>query len=467
MDPSAKHLEYTEMEPVWKRCRDASTGQRAIHAGGEDYLPKLSGQSDADYKKYLARASYFNATGRTVAGMVGLVFRKQPTVTLPKTLEQWTGDINMAGKSLEGFAREAVEEVIKVARAGVLVDFPPTIDTAKGTALTIEQARQQGLRPYLTFYKAATILNWRVGRINNVSKLINVFLEETYEDDDKIKKQIRELFLADRYYQRIWRHNDKGQWAVFEDITPQKNGQPIFDIPFFLFAPKESGPEVQDPPIEDLVNVNLAHYMNSADLENGAHVAGLPTPWVNGIDDDNAIELHLGANTFIKLPPGAEAGFLQCGNEGFATIEKAMDRKEQQMAALGARMLAPEKRDAEAEGTHEIKRGGENSVLATLAGSVERTLTQALQFMADWVGADPEQAKIELNKDYLPSPMSPQLLTAWLAQWQSGAISDLTYFEGIQQGELVSEGLTFEEEQERKEISAPSLGMVESAGKGE
>ncbi len=463
MTPDKKHAQYEEFRAVWQTCRDAATGQRAVHAGGKKYLPELGGQTSAEYEAYKGRALYFNATGRTVDGMCGLVFRKQPTIELPTALEPYSDDINMGGLSLEGFAKETVEEALKVGRIGILVDYPPPPDGA--VVLTVEQAKSLGQRPYIAHYKAENILNWKIGRVANATTLVSVWLLETYEENDEEKEQIRQLFLDGVYGQRIWRksqQSDKAEWVQFgPDYFPKKGGKGFGRIPFYIAAPKEGGPDVQEPPIEDLAYVNLAHYRNSADLENGAHVAGLPTPWINGITNpDEFPEMHLGSNTCLKLPPDAEAGFLQCGAEGFATIEKAMDRKQDQMAALGARMLSSEKAAAETAEAHTIKRGGENSVLAALAGSVEKTITQALRFMADWVGANHDDVVFELNKDFLPSPMDAQMLTALVAAWQSGAVSDETFFGTLVAGELVPETLTYDDEQDRKANSVPALGLT-------
>lgn len=74
MNPDQKHPEYIELSDVWKRCRDAVTGQRAIQEGGELYLPKLDEQADDAYKTYKGRALYYNATGRTVDAMSGWYF---------------------------------------------------------------------------------------------------------------------------------------------------------------------------------------------------------------------------------------------------------------------------------------------------------------------------------------------------------------------------------------------------------
>jgi hypothetical protein len=50
--------------------------------------------------------------------------------------------------------------------------------------------------------------------------------------------------------------------------------------------------------------------MNSADLENGAHVSGLPTPYITGIDEKTTI--NLGTGTILTIPEAnSKVGFLQ------------------------------------------------------------------------------------------------------------------------------------------------------------
>lgn len=458
---SKTNAKYDNMLSVWQMCRDAKTGQRAIHARTTTYLPKVySDQSAESYTKYLRRALFMNATGRTVDGMVGFVFRRYPTIKLAPQITEFETDITTEGVSLAGLAQKIVDDVITVGRAGILVDFPSQILDA---TITISQAQQAGLRPYIAYYRTEDVHNWEYSRRNNRYVLTRVWLYEPEVDNETlaVNSVYRELHMDDGYYGvRIWRNGER-----VAELTPLLNGQRITEIPFWFCQPMEAtGNDIQPPPIEDLVYVNISHYQNSASLENGAFVAGQPTPWVNGIPDPKTFpQLNLGSETFLALPENSTAGFLQCGSEGFATIEKLMDRKQEQMAQLGARILASDKKAAETAETQNIKRGGENSVLQTLAASVDMSLTKALQFMAAWIGAsdaDIAATQFELNKDYVPQGMDAQLLTALVAAWQSGAISYNTFFANLQKGEIAPESATAEDEQDLIATAAPRLGAI-------
>ncbi len=469
MQPDQKNAQYDAMAATWKKMRDCSIGLRAVRARGSTYLPRLGGQdsdADASYQSYLNRAQFFNAVGRTVDSMGGHIFRKQPVITLPKAMDEYKNDINMGGLSLEGFLNNIVEEVVEVGRAGVLVEHPEREDDADGVKLTVEESRQRGLRPYLTSYAAEDIINWSTGRVNNATVLTRVFLSEKYTQDDEELIQIRELFLDGAYGQRVWRQstekNKKGGWFVFSEVFPKKNGAEIGEIPFYPIGTKEAGMEIQDPPLEGLADTCLGFYRNSADYENALHVAGTPTPWINGITNPEEFPaIHLGSNTFLKLPPEAEAGFLQTGADGVAALKEAMQEKKQEMAAQGARMLEADKRAVESAESQAIKRGGENSILASLAGSVEMSMTKALRFMAEWIGAtDADKVNVELNKDYMPNVLDASTMKEYRENYLTGAWSFQTFFDACIAGEAVSEGLTYEDEIDRKENDPPALGLI-------
>ena len=154
-----------------------------------------------------------------------------------------------------------------------------------------------------------------------------------------------------------------------------------------------------------------------------------------------------------------QVGMLEFTGGGLATLEHLLDRKEQQMAVLGARMLFPEKKAVEAAETASMHRQGENSALAALALAVARALSEAMIIARDWIGANGETG-IALNTDYLPTPMSPQMLLALVQAVQSGHISRRTFFSNLQGGEIIATETAFEDEQgeiEAELLSATAL----------
>ena len=447
---------YDKFFHRWQKCRDFKEGQERVHAQGETYLPKLDAQDDEQYAAFRMRAMVYNATQRTIDGMTGLVFRKAPQVEVPDSIRPMLANIDMAGETFEGLAQQVVDEVMTVGRAGVLIDFPP----ADAEVQTRAQADAANRRPFMSSYISENIIDWHVGTLNNAKILTHVRLREITEetkDDDEFEtepvERIRVLDLTDGIYtQTLWTQ-ENSQWVPGETVTPLMGEQPLGFIPFILFGTMDLDPAPEKPPFLDLVNVNLSHYQTTALLEHGARFTALPMAYATGQAADDAPDVFLGSSKMLWLTaPEARAEFLEYTGTGLGALEKRAEVKEQMMAALGARMLAPERRGIEAAETHAIRRGSENSVLSSIARTVSLGLTRALSIFTQWAGADGSGVMVQLNEDYIVIPMTAQQLTALTQALQSGSISNKEYFDALQRGEVISETVTFDEHMRQKEM---------------
>lgn len=461
------HPLYRKHYPRWRRAQDASDGEDAVKDAGTTYLPKLEEQTDDEYRAYKMRAVYFNATGRTVDGMSGLINRKVPVVELPPAVDTLEDQATADGQSLPEVAKCLTEFLLIGGRTGILIDRPE-IDNEP---------------PYLTLYPTMDIVNWRE---TDDGVLVMVVLKEGYyaplaEDPYTLELQIRyrELLLGSMvdeqgeeipdtigYMQRVWEKDQKGAFQIVSSTVPLANGQPLDHIPFVVVNPKGVGTDVWDPPVLDIANVNLAHYRNSADIEHGRHLTALPTPWVSGVDaSDTGTELPLGSGKAWRLPEGAQTGFLEFTGTGIASLEKGMEEKEAKMAALGARMIEPPRSGVEAAETARIHQAGSNATLADIAGAVEKGLEAALWEAAEWETAGSgDQVSVEVNKDFVDSKLQPQELTALVEAYLKGGISQDTLMYNLKVGEILPEDTTIEEEMQRLAESQPDAAQDGGAG---
>lgn len=456
--PDIYHPDYAKIVPKWARCRDAFEGQDAIHAGGETYLPKLSEQSQREYDAYKMRTPWFNAAGRTLDALVGMVFRKAPSIN---GMDEITADVTLSGHGMAEFAQMLTREVLGMGRVGCLVEFP----RSREDITTAAQASAANLRPYASIYTAQSIINWRCERVNNVMQPVMVVLSETHETPGVFggnsTPQIRVLRLVQgAYIQEIWQ-KPKEEWVLVETVTPLMRGAPLPYIPFVIFGAKSNTFTTANPPLVDLVDINLSHYRTTADLEHGAHFTGLPTPFIAGIQLGDNERIVIGSATAITTPdPSARASYLEFTGAGLSALEGLLTRKEAQMAAIGARMLAPEKASVESGAALSIRNAGETSVLAGQAKLVQQGIQRVLDIIAEWGGIAP--AEYTINTDFLPATMTAQELTALVQAWQSGAISQDTLFYNLKQGELIEEGRTLEDEQGAIGQAEP-LGAIPAA----
>ena len=474
MSVSETHPDYDKSKFRWKRCRDVIDGRDAILSAARRsdrirgslfsgdrlvdlYLPRLKGQDDEEYFAYAERASFFNATSRTVEAMTGLVFMRDPVVKLPPAMAEIEDDITLQGTGLREFAEEVVEQVMDVGRVGMMLDYPAS--APKG--LTVAAAEAANIRPFLRWYQSERILNWRCGVVNGRKVLTMVVLEEEHErpvdefTSEAVTKH-RVLSLDGGAY-RVRLFSDD---VVELDEYPTQNGAPMDYIPFIILGPQGSTPDVQKPPLLDLVDTNLSHYRNSADHEHGLHFTGLPTPYVAGVQLEDGKTIELGSTQLLVFSdPEARVGFMEFTGEGLAALERAMEAKERRMAVLGARMLSDEKSAPEAYGTVELRTAGERSALGSVSKAASDAVSRLLRWMAEWMGAGGE-VEFSLNTDFGASKIQPDLLEKLFKGYQTNAIPLEVLFENLKAGEIVSPDMDFERYQSQLGEDAQTMAAA-------
>ena len=320
MPVSTKKQEYTEMLPVWTLTRDAVEGSKAVKDKGTTYLPKpcpddISPENDARYAQYKQRANYVNFTGPTLQGLLGMVFRDDVNIELPPALEYMRENATGNGLTLDQLIRRLVSEQSITGRHGLLVDYP---DAPKG--LTQAEVLARNLRASILAYPAESVINWGTINENGITKLGFVVLEESKKlpSEDpfapKFVKSWRVLRYDDGVYtQEIYDDEEN----LVEVLYPTRSdGAPWSEIPF-IFAGSENNDDTADKPLlYDVAEVNIAHYVNSADFEDSCHMSGQPTPVITGLTQSWADKnlkggIKLGSRTGLVLSEGADAKFLE------------------------------------------------------------------------------------------------------------------------------------------------------------
>lgn len=455
------NAQYAQALGQWSRCRDVIAGQDTVHAAGVKYLPKLSGQDKDAYDSYKHRATLFNAAGRTLDALSGMVFAAKPRATIPSGMADWVQDVTLSGCSLDNLAKMLVEDQIAVGRVGLIVEHPQNeLDN-----ITVGQAEALNIRPYIRMYKAEAIHDWRESSVNGRVQLSMVKLFESIEQpvdefNSVMVDQYRVLDLFNGVYRvRLFQRdkNKEGEWLLVGESFPQRNNAPIGEIPFVIINTAALGCMVDKPPMLDLVDQNLAHYRNTADFEHGLHFTGLPTPVVAGVQLDAGQTLSIGSSSAWVFPdPGAKATYLEFTGAGLTALSNELKAKEHRMAVLGARMLDEQKRTAESTDTTQLKYSGEHSVLASIAKTCAEGIRKALEIMAQW-GNVSGTIEYSLNTEYGVRTLTAQELTAYVAAWQQGAISKETLFQNLQTGSIISDDTTFEDEEAKIADAAPQL----------
>lgn len=444
------------------------------------YLPQPSGMDETEYASYKARAEFFNASGRTLEGLHGLMFRKNVIINSPDELLNLFTNVDGKGNTLNQFINETAWDCMQTEWGGVLIDAP----SADGVE-SVAEAEDAGLTPYMTYYKAENIINWRFKTIGRRKTLALVVVTEEYDKDSvddrftfQTVKRYRVLEIDEEGYYKQSLY-DEHQTLVSE-VYPTKNGQKMTHIPFYLLPATEPN----KPMMLDLVNVNSAWYRKSADLENGAHWTGVPTPYCIGLEvetkyDENGNELpkdpiKLGGGKMLAFPQGvSHVGYLEVNGSNFSALQSMMAMDEDRMAILGARIISAERKGVESAETAKIHRAGENSVLATFARNLSIVFTDIAREYVQWSISSEvvnDEISVEVNTDYDIITMSPAELTALVSLWQTGGISKTVLFHNLREGEIVPNDITFDDMQaeiQEEQAIASQQALAQMAGQAQ
>ncbi len=470
----SKHPEYEAGIKRWKVCRDVLEGEDAVKEAGAEYLPKLSKQSPTEYQSYLMRADFYAASSRTLEGITGTIFRRQPQFqpSAPTgEVEELLSEIGQENVPFDVFAKMVFRNFFGVGRHGVLLD---TDDVG------LDEQTKGTVRPRLKSYTAESIINWK---LNDDGDLIMVVLAEKKDifkedgfghdsiekrrvlrlgipqsdmEDNEVRMRMGEqpLLLEDVYHVEVYRKTtdaerkktgNKDKWILEDVIIPLIRGNRIDYIPFVFFNPTEISSKVEKPPMLDLCRLNLSHYRLSADHEHGLHFTGLPTPWAAGFSVKEGTELSIGSTVaWVAEQPDAKAGFLEFTGRGLSAIRDALKSKEDRMAVLGARLLEEPRKSVESADTQKSRRSGEESILASAAGVLDRGFSKLLGWIMEWLAR--EKISAEFNKDYVDTILDPKMMSELMSAVQTGTMSMETYLWNLKRGELLPEDRTVEDE---------------------
>lgn len=450
-----EHPDYVDNIGIWDLITSLLKGKEAIDDGGSTYLPIPLGRTEDEYESYQKRAVLYNATARTLDGLLGAIFRKDARVDIPAQLDYLKLNTDGEGNNITQFSKKVAIDVISHGRGGLLVDYP----TASGV-MSLADERSANMRARIQFYCPQSIVNWSVARDGGLLKLTNVMLKEEYAERAahvfKEKKFSRfrlcELDSEGYYVIRILepkivddpknRGSKIVEYTEVDTIEPYlPSGKRLDFIPFKFIGAVTNTPKPNKSPLYDLAQLNLAHYRNSADYEEALFMLGQPTPYITGLDNEfiekNQSSLRIGSRACWLLPEGSEVGLLESKSEK-NLLQKGMELKEAEMIGLGARLVQDNSsRGSESSESVSLRRSGEASQMACIADNISSAIQQALEWCAVWMNVPDVDIRFSLNKDFFTNRLTHNDITALVSAWQGGAISHKVVLDNLRKGEII------------------------------
>lgn len=456
MPVETKHPQYELYAPVWTKTRDAVKGAVCVKDKKHIYLPVPDPQSNDDrigsetlrYRQYIKRAVFANFTGRTKNALVGAAFRKEMKYELPTALEYLIKDATGDGLGLEQLAKDELANILETGRSFLLVDYPQV-----SGELSLEDINKLDLRASIIPYTAEQVVNWKTEAVGGRKLLTLVVLAETYNyDDDEFghesDTQYRVLRLSNEgYSQQLYRD---GQPYSEESFPTKSDGSRWDIIPAIFVGSKNNDSTVDDAPLADIADVNIAHYRNSADYEESCFITGQPTLFItHSLNEEqwfdyNPQGIKLGSRSGHVLGESGSATLLQANPNNL--VLEAMKAKEAQMVAIGARIVTDRGGNETAEGAR-IRFASENSVLGDIVGNLSAGLRQCIEWCGVFMGSA-DNFSLEINREFYDKSVDPQLIMSMVQLMDRQIISDQDIFDRLRAAGIIEGSRTLEDVRE-------------------
>lgn len=423
--------------------RDLWGGTGSIRAKTTDYLPKAFGEDGQDYAARLKRSAFFNAFRRTVEGLAGLAFRKDPVLNddVPPQIAQHWENIDNAGTHGDVFLHAQFVDAEAAGHNAILVEFPRT-DGVQNAAQEITGE----VRPYWVPVLKDNIVSWRTTMENGRLVLTQLVLKEcdtvAAGRFAEAKRERYRVFIRDELgvrFELLSVSSDRKVILEDEGSYPTQDEIPVAEI---VTSGHRSMFE-SEPPLLDLAWLNVAHYQMWSDYNWSIHKTCVPFIFGAGIEeayDQNGqpVELALGANTAaITKNPGATMRYVSHDGSSLGSVKSALDDLKSDMGTLGLAMLAPQKRAAETVEAKRMDKATSDSALSVSVRGLQDGVERAMYFHARYLGLE-SGGSVTLNRDFEGLLMDAPVMTAFATLVNAG-FPARPVLEALQQGGRIGE----------------------------
>lgn len=478
--PDYECASYREQIGDVKLVRAVFGGSKTMRAEKQRFLPKHPLEEPTAYEDRLKIARAYNALQKTVEGLSGMIFRRDPTVDedMPELVKDHLEDIDRRGNKLAVFLHHVADDALLDGHAWVHVEAPPTEGFRNE-----QEADAAGVRPYWIRIKKAQAINWRyeirAGRPiltlfvyrEGVSQPVGEFGEESRQRVRVLREgALDEMGVRGPVRGELWelRRVQRGSAEREEWVRIKEYQVGVSEVPVVFVPSKEAGEFSSSPPLLDLAEEQIEHYRVRSDRQKNMTFASISVPYVFGqrvTDEQGNAQVKWGPGGMLLLnDPEASAGVIESQGFGLESTRDELAAIKENMASLGLRMLVRPTGVQPTTATAELLGKSESSAsLAQFAITLEDATNRLLEIHGDYEGVD-QPGSVRINKSFFKQLLSPEQIRAWGDEVARGHLSLDTMWQLLIEGEGLPDDFDPEEERARiEQDGAAGLGALEAA----
>lgn len=411
---------------------DCYEGTSAVAAKGETYLRKFGAEDRLDYDVRLKASKFWNAYRRTVHGLVGLIFRKNPVVQddPPDEVKKQIEDVDLQGTHLDVFAKERCLRGMIDGHSFIYVDMGRNTVAGQPDA-NLAKEKALNLRPYWVAVDKNQVRNWRVGKVNGVEMPTQVTIRECLLEPDG------EFGEKEIVQYRVLR---PGAWFIYRQVGESKEWgvvdsgiTPLSYIPLVPFYALQTGFYQSTPPLLDVAHENYRHYNLQSGLDRILDLCNVPTVVAKGRPDTNK-PLVVGAGV-MDISSDGDLFFLEPTGAAIETTQNEIDRCKANIASLGLLLLSSQPKVTKTATETTVEYTAETAELGMIARNLQDCLERCFAINADYMKTT-KSWSVKVNKDFVKLGIDPQSWQRLQDDVVNGRLTLDTYWKILEGAEI-------------------------------
>ena len=117
-------------------------------------------------------------------------------------------------------------------------------------------------------------------------------------------------------------------------------------------------------------------------------------------------------------------------------VMRAMEAKEQQMVAIGARIIT-DRADRETAEAARIRFASENSVLGDVGGNLSQAIVKCIGWVGEFMGVETSETTFMINREFYDKSIDPQEIMSMVTLLDRQVVAEKDIFDRIKSGGLV------------------------------
>ena len=454
------HPLYPGAASYYDKCETLYDGGEAVNRTARRFLTQHPFEKDNQYDIRLTRAAYKNFAAPTVdlfSSSIMDTSKREGIKELP-SLSPMLQDCNGLNFPPDVFFKGIATRAAAAGARFVLVDMPK----AEEEALTVGEAKRQGLIPFFVDIPARNVIDW--GYDSKGALSYAVIKESHYRSPGPFQKHEEVSTIT------AW---TKSEWQRYEALSGTsytltgEGAHPVGRVPLVPFLYEQNTPMTGSSVLDDVASLLVRIFNQDSELDKMLFDAAMPLLAAYGLKENEVDTLVRATSSLWRFTlTDARLEFVEPSGSSFAAKRQQIMDDIDCLREISLRQTRPKGAQVETAEGKRLDNIQLSSQLAEFARNAAASELQCWKFATAWLELGKEATgsiEVEYNQVFDPDALKEKLDALYLELFKESAISRDTLLKqtlGWDDDRVEEEAALLEQNARAGQSSAGSLASI-------